>query len=288
MSNLKIKDQKERTTSFWQFVGIAAIPILLSLFVGYQWGHTSDKEGQDYKKLYQKANEELLALKDDVQNQQNFISFTDSVINRELLKEASDWDREYKEDLDNDMVNTLRYPRKYNDAYEKYIDEIKDYRHDNVPKQSKLNISNNLFTEVIEELIEKRKLISIITGDKKRIEIDKGVVEQYEDKEKEYDDEIGGLKESISEYKDNLRDAKSKSERLQEKLDDCQSEKGVVPVQDNDLQHASKILTEIEAIQKNIIPQLRDRILRRDNLSEKVEALKSHLTIISTAANQID
>lgn len=287
MSNLKIKNQKERTTSFWQFAGIATIPLLLSLFVGYQWGHTSLTEDLDYKQLYEKSNEELMTLRNDVAEFRKYIVFSDSITNL-VLDKASDWDRDYKTSFDEDENSDMW--KKIKKRYNEYEDKVEDFRDEHTSRKNQLADLTERSSIRFKTILEKRENITNLIGDKKGLMIEKGTAEDFEDKEDEFEDEMSEKQAELRAKDDQLRDKNFEIKVLNDKITKLQEDN--IPTVDNNLitakGNASKIMTEVEAIKNDIIPNLTARkllgIKKNADLEKKVVQLKGKLDNIYQAA----
>lgn len=287
---MKILNQKERSVSIWKFLGIAAIPLFLSLIAGYSWGHSSGTEQKDYKKISNTNQQKFEALQKEVSALKNFIHFSDSIVS-EGLDDAKDWDSDLKQSINDDLSEDV-----WADTRENY-DQLNESVHEmylNLNNKGSLNGMAKKTYNSYKKLIRLRKSFSQVVRDKALLSKDLGLQIDFDEKAEEHDEEVDDLNEKIEDLQFDLKRAKGK-------LADCSEDKAELnqklaegssggPVLPDNSGAVAKIQGELEIIQANIIPSMQGRFLNnnKSKLNQLREELRSHLSIISEAVSDVE
>lgn len=284
-----IKNREERSNAVWQFIGIAAIPVVLFFLAGFSLGNTSKIEHRNWKSLYDaKAN-----LVDSLQKQ---IALYNAFFNKGDATLAKV--EEKMNELDQQLETAVT--EQDNEAIIDWEEDKTDYLIDLNAKLAELEaayvkknpqdtvLGNGMkyfreFKRAQERRLSRRKeeMKGLLTS---------GKLAELEAKEAELDQKAKDLESEAEKTK-----SETEKMKLERDLDACRRELDALrtPVSEKDKNNGAArqaIATEVTLVENEIIKDMQANVIfggDRKKIDRLRESLRTRMTNIKREADKI-
>ncbi len=286
-----IRNKQERTNSIWQFIAVAAIPLLLLFLAGFSLGNTAGKEKIATSQQLEEAEKKIADLEAKLLAQDSFFRRGDAVLGQ-IETKVDELDKKLREATQLNDVNLIMdwedEVTKFFRGIARELDNLElDFAADKKALEPSMKIGLKYFREY--RLLQNMRLLRQKENAKSQMETGKlGELEQLEKDLKKQSEELAAQTKA--------QQSETTILRLQTQLDKCKddlarlNQSAAATSKSPNPAYKAKILSEVDAIRNEILPNMRTTFIGND--SKKIEPLREKLRgkldIIGQNADRIE
>jgi len=286
-----IRNKEERTNSIWQFIAVAAIPLLLLFLAGFSLGNTAGKEKTATRQQLEDAEKKIADLEAKLLAQDSFFQRGEAALSQ-IDAKVDELDTKLREATQLNDVNLIMdwedEVNKFFRGITRELDNLElDFTADKKSLEPSMKIGLKYFREY--RLLQNMRLLRQKENAKSQMETGKlGQLEQLEKDLKKQSEELTAQSKA--------QQSEATILRLQTQLDKCKedlsrlNQSAASSSKSPNPAYKAKILTEVDAIRNEILPNMQTTFIGND--SRKIgplrEKLRGKLDIIGQNADRIE
>jgi hypothetical protein len=284
---MKIINKQKRKTTIWQYLGVAAVPLLLVFFGGLSLGRLGHADDQSYQKKYAQTQAQLDSAEAKLAAHQalmfealEYLGQMEELDEMEDQMEAAfnSGDADLGKELSTDIRNDLRDI----DSELEYLEESLG----RVEGDSLRMLSSNLL-ETLREYTDTRQSMRRMKEMNLSLRAEAGVVPELTQTCEELEDQLDAANDQLALKELEIQSTKLDVRSAELNLQNCLAQTGQATPPPDYTTQVAKIQAEVDFINNEILPDLRGKVIGKGQIDELRDRISARLITISTTLASI-